>query len=489
MPKVTESKIQPVTITVLADRTGTPPWRSVTMQVNTMDRGGGAEQVALALHDAAQQRGCQSVLAVGRKLTDREDVIQLPRGRWWRSWNAVAQRWANYRSTRVFAKAMAEPTRVVNYLRGAEDFHFPGTRRLLGLTAHRPDLVHLHNLHGGYFDLRYLPQLSQSVPTMVTLHDAWLLAGHCAHSLDCDRWQTGCGNCPHLDLPMRVWRDRTAVNWQIKQAIYRRSKLYIATPSRWLMQKVQQSMLAEAIVEARVIPNGVDTEVFCPGDALEARRSLGLPIHAPILLFVGCDVRSNPWKDMPTAINALERLGARWPTHQPPPTLIALGQKTSRQRVGRSQLIGVPYTADIQRVAAYYRAADIYVHASRADTFPSAVLEAMACQTPVVATVVGGIPEQIEDGRTGMLVPSSDATALADAVYRLLTDKPMRQKMGEAGGVTVRRRYRLENAMDEYFRWYEALIADSRIVNSEAPPLGIPKSMPRTAPDERSCAT
>jgi glycosyltransferase involved in cell wall biosynthesis len=432
------------------------------MQVNTMDRGGGAEQMALALHDAALQRGGRSSFVVGRKFTDRQGVIEMPHGRWWRGWNGVARRFAHRDHVRALAKSVADPMRVVNYLRGAEDFQFPATHRLLGLLPDRPDLVHLHNLHGGYFDLRFLPRLSRSVPTVVTLHDAWLLAGHCAHSLDCQRWRTGCGKCPYLDLPMRVRRDRTATNWLSKQAIYRQCRLHIATPSRWLMNKVEQSMLAEGIVEARVIPNGVDTEVFCPGNRQAARRALGLPADAQILLSTGHAIHKNPWKDMATVLSALERLNVNLQTHQAPLIFLALGQQTPPQRVGRVQVLGVPYVDDVGRVAEYYRAADIYVHAARADTFPLAVLEAMACGTPVVATEVGGIPEQINNGQTGLLMPLGDHIALADAMTRLLDDEQMRVRLGKAAAAHASQHYSLRRVTDEYSRWYETLAADPR---------------------------
>src|SRR5207248_4324578 len=141
-----------------------------------------------------------------------------------------------------------------DYHAGREDFHFPGTRRLLTLTAERPDVVHAHNLHGGYFDLRALPSLSAQVPLILTLHDAWMLSGHCAHSFDCERWRTGCGHCPDLTIFPAIERDATAYNWRRKRSIYSKSKLYISAPSRWLMQRVEDSTLQLGAKECRVIP-------------------------------------------------------------------------------------------------------------------------------------------------------------------------------------------------------------------------------------------
>ena len=87
---------------------------------------------------------------------------------------------------------------------GLENFNFPGSRGLLCLMSPRPGVVHCHNLHGGYFDLRFLPKLSARVPTLLTLHDAWLLGGPSAHSFGCERWTTGCGPCPDFTIPPAI---------------------------------------------------------------------------------------------------------------------------------------------------------------------------------------------------------------------------------------------------------------------------------------------
>jgi hypothetical protein len=103
---------------------------------------------------------------------------------------------------RVWLEALAEGMPGLRRAAGLEDFDHPSTWDLLSLTRGEPSIVHLHNLHGDYFDLRYLPTLSRQVPCVVSMHDAWLLSGHCAHSLDCDRWLRGCGKCPYLTLPI-----------------------------------------------------------------------------------------------------------------------------------------------------------------------------------------------------------------------------------------------------------------------------------------------
>ena len=172
---------------------------------------------------------------------------------------------------------IAEPHRRLRIRGGFEDFDFPRpcwSRRSLG---EGPTILHLHNLHGGYFDLRALPALSDLAPVVLTLHDQWAFTGHCAHSFGCDRWKTGCGDCPDLTIYPGIPKDRTAENFALKQEIFSRTRLYLSAPSRWLMDKAERSLLAPAVEEARIIPNGVDTNVFRPGDKAIERSRLGLP--------------------------------------------------------------------------------------------------------------------------------------------------------------------------------------------------------------------
>src|SRR5439155_2426833 len=209
---------------------------------------------------------------------------------------------------RELVQRIGEPARLRDVLAGREDFAYPASSHLLELTPQPPDIVHCHNLHGEMFDLRELPSLSQRTAVVLTLHDAWLLSGHCAHSFDCDRWKTGCGQCPDLTIPPAVWRDATGFNWQRKKRIYSKSRLYVATPCRWLMHKVEQSILAPAIAAARVIPNGVDLTSFRPDDKAAARAAPGLPPDAPSLLVVAKRPKRNIWKDYATLHTAFAQL-------------------------------------------------------------------------------------------------------------------------------------------------------------------------------------
>jgi glycosyltransferase involved in cell wall biosynthesis len=457
------------------DRTGPgnggqdPAGSGRILQVSTSDVGGGAEKIAWNLHRAYRARGCQSWLAVGARRAQADDgVLVMPndasRGAWARTVSGAADllrplvgrvRGA-WMVRHLLVDYLAQPGRALERARGHEDFDFPATWRLLDLPPHRPEILHGHNLHGGYFDLRALPWLSRQVPFVLTLHDAWLLSGHCAHSFDCERWRIGCGHCPDLTIYPAVPRDATAENWRRKRAIYARSRLYVATPSEWLAKRVRASMLSEAAADLRVIPNGVDRTVFRPHPQAAARAELGIDRDRLVLLFAANGIRRNIWKDYRTLREAIALLAAQRPDL--PLVLLGLGENSPPERIGEAQVRFVPHQRDPVVVARYYQAADLYVHAARVDTFPTTVIEALACGVPVVATAVGGVPEQVrplsDRHATGILTPPGDPAALARAVGDLLGDDALRRGLAANAAADAAARFDLERQVDAYLSWY-----------------------------------
>jgi len=448
------------------------------LQVSTYDKGGGAEAIAWQLFDEYRRRGHQSTMAVGQKCTNDSDVIPLsrhasggPLGQWS---SRLSEQLSSYegrvrgawRLRRWLHAYAAHPSNWWRASLGRESFNFPETWQLLDLLEGRPDIIHCHNLHGGwlsrggYFDLRALPWLSKQVPTLVTLHDTWLLSGHCAYTLGCDRWKTGCGNCPDLSIYPAVLRDGTAFNWKKKKDIFAGSRLFVATPSRWLMRQVEQSMLAPAVVEGRVIPNGVDATVFRPGSKEQAREFLGLPQDEKIVLFVANAAKSNVFKDYKTVEESVLRVGARF--RKKKITLVVLGEKGESIQFENGEIRFAAFQPDRQITAKFYQAADIYIHAAKSDTFPNTIIEALSCGTPVVATAVDGIPEQVEEGRSGFLVPAGDADAMAMRVVQLLSDDARCGAMGTAAAESASRLFGLQKQVDAYLDWYEGMRACPR---------------------------
>lgn len=449
------------------------------VHVNTHDTRGGAAQAAWRLHRAYPARGVTSFMAVKRKSSDDPGVVVVP-NRESRPWpTRVLQRVADRvgrsnglaRATGRALRRLAEPERQRDLRRGVEDFHFPGTWRLFDLLPERPDIVHCHNLHGGYFDLRALPTIAKRAPVVLNLHDAWLLSGHCAYSFGCERWKTGCGECPDLTILPAVQADATDYNWRRKRDIFAELSLHVVAPSRWLMDRVAASMLAPAVRSARVIPYGIDLSVFRPGDRRRARMHLGLPQDAWVVLLAADGIRANSRKDFATARAAVAAAAERLYDAPGELLLLALGEASEPEHIGNATVRFVPFQDDPALVAEHYRAADLYLHTAREDNFPNTVLEALACGTPVVAAAVGGVPEQVrsltavagsgasgEASATGMLVPLGDADALSAAIVRLLADPALRVRLAENAARDARRRFGIDRYADAFVAWYGEIL-------------------------------
>lgn len=443
------------------------------LQISTLDSGGGAAKIPWDLHHAYQMLGHHSMLAVGfRRALAQEDtnIFEIPNDRfrsgWARFWYLgptylQAHRLRGQTAVRQRLIGIAEPLRGWRIARGYEDFDFPATRHLLELAPTYPDIIHCHNLHGGYFDLRVLPRFSHAAPMILTLHDMWLFTGHCAHSLGCQRWQIGCGQCPDLSIYPAVSRDATAENLERKRAIFKKSRLYISAPSHWLINQVIQSGLNS--IAHRVIPHGLDLDIFQPSDKNSARAALGLPQNACIILFVASYARENRFKDVATIEKAIKRVAQSRQGKRIVFVNVG-GRKNSVSLLDGCTIYEFAFRNDQREVARFYQAADIFIHAAHADTFPNTVLEALACGVPVVATAVGGIPEQITDKTTGFLVPHGDAEAMASWISTLVENDELRLQMSLTAAIEAKKRFDLKRQINAYLSWYKEICSDQKDV-------------------------
>lgn len=448
------------------------------LQVNIADIKGGACVISWNLHQGYRGKEHHSIVAVKHKFTHDENVWVInndSRGGRWAAFCNRAATWFDRQplpgnnKIAAFCRHIAEPGVYFRRRLGIEEFNFPGFGKLIPTDT---QIIHCHILHGNFFDLRILPELSQRVPVFITLHDAWLLSGHCAHSFECTRWKTGCSACPDLTIPVPLERDNAAYNWKVKRDIYKRSKLYIATPCQWLMDKVNESILMEAESERKVVFNGVNHDVFLPGDKLKARKKLGLESDAFILLFSANGIKKSRWKDFQLMRRAVEIVGDRGGLGKV--IFLALGETAPSEYLGSVEIRFMPYRSQPEEVAEFYRASDLYLHGAKADTFPNAVLEALSCGLPTIATAVGGIPEQVKGfapfglpllnrfdliEATGILVPAGDSDSFAKAIEFLAKNEVFRDSMSTNAVRDARLRFSMDRQVDFYLDWYQQAIA------------------------------
>jgi glycosyltransferase involved in cell wall biosynthesis len=285
----------------------------------------------------------------------------------------------------------------------------------------RAELINCHNLHTGYAHPFAAAFWSLDKPLVWTLHDMQALTGNCAHAFACDKWRTGCGDCPDLSIYPGLALDTTARLWADKQAAGQMLDAHVAVPSQWLAGLVAKSFLGHLPVT--VIPNGIDTAVFAPRDRAAARARLGLPQDGVILAFCASGGLANAWKGGGHLLAALSRLLPRFPTL----TLLNIGGELAGAGL---PVVDLPHTGDDAVLAEAYAAADVFAYPSLADTFGLAVLEAMCCGLPVACFGVGALPELAVDGETALVAPPGDDDAFVAALARLIADAPLRARLG-----------------------------------------------------------
>lgn len=276
-----------------------------------------------------------------------------------------------------------------------------------------PDIVHIHNIHGYFLNYRLLfDYLARSNRRVVwTVHDCWLYTGHCYYYsfVGCDRWQSGCGNCPQRAAFPKSWLfDRSAQNWLDKRQAFAslpKKRFVIVPVSDWICGEMRKSFLKDC--DFRVIHNGIDLDVFRPLPDVEAvKTKYGLSQYKTIILGLASiwskEKGLEDFITMSRMVTSDERI-----------VLVGVDDKT-RKRLPEN-ITAIRRTDNVEELARLYAAATAFVNPTWQDNYPTVNLESIACGTPVVTYRTGGSIEAVTPA-TGRIVAQGDVDGLLAAV-------------------------------------------------------------------------
>ena len=264
------------------------------------------------------------------------------------------------------------------------------TKKLIKWIKHyNPDVIHLHNLHGYYLNVKLLFNYLKTCGKKVvwTLHDCWSFTGHCAYfdCPHCDKWQTECGKCIRAkDYPKAIFSHAKRNFKRKKQIFCGVPNLTIVTPSKWLAELVKQSFLKEYPVQ--VINNGIDLTVFKP-TASDFKEKYGLQ-NKKVILGV-----ANVWEKRKGFDDFLELAKLISDDYR----IVLVGVTDEQLKKLPPKVIGIKRTNSATELAQIYTAADVLFNPTYEDNYPTVNLEAQACGTPVITYPTGGSVESVPD--------------------------------------------------------------------------------------------
>ena len=371
------------------------------VQINTVCGTGSTGKIAVNLYEIAEQAGHEPLIAYGRG--SAPDCIQV-----FKIGNPLD-----------FCFHV-----LINFFIGKSGFGSKiVTRRFLKwLDEIKPDMLHLHNLHGFYLHVGMLFDYikSHNIPVVWTLHDCWPLTGQCAYFdyASCDKWQSACHHCPiyRSDYPYSLFRDNSRQNYIMKKDAFSGVKdMTIVTPSNWLADIVKKSYLQEYSVA--VIPNGINLELFKPVSTLtsiDAKGNCGYQSPAPrIILGV-----ANVWAKRKGLDFFLQLSGMLDDTYHIVLIGVSKKQQSEIQTKYRERITAITRTANQEELVSWYQRAYVYVNPTLEDNFPTTNLEALACGTPVITFNTGGSPECITNS-CGIVVEKGNMRKLKEAILSL----------------------------------------------------------------------
>ena len=337
--------------------------------INVTAQYGSTGKIAQILRNGYENQGNHVTICYGRKKTELTS-----KGNYYRISNSLET--------------------IITYL-GARLFGIQGlgcyfsTKKLLKyINKNNPDLIHILNLHGYYIDefmlLRFLK--SHQTPIIYTMCDEYSFTGKCGFAGDCDKFMSSCKGCNHKKYyPTSLFFNTSYFYFEKKSDIYKGYGPIVFAGCGYVAQRARASLLLKE-KDVRTIGEPVDMDnVFYPRNVEELRNRLGISPDKIVVLTVA--VLSNSRKGGSFFLQMTKRL-----VKDEQFVFIYVGYDTDKyDDLTPAEVIRIPYVESLDELATYFSLADVTVATSLSETVPLAVINSLACGTPVCAFNIGGL--------------------------------------------------------------------------------------------------
>ena len=314
------------------------------------------------------------------------------------------------------------------------------------IKKEKPDMIHLHNLHGYYLNLPVLfDYLNNEFEGEVfwTFHDCWPFTGHCPHfaAAGCGKWKEGCYQCPSKkEYPISLFLDASRKNYREKKQMFcGLKKLTIITPSDWMAGWIKDSFMGKYPV--KVINNGIDLKTFSYRPDSKILEKYQIPTEKKILLGV-----ASVW-DKRKGLQDFFELAQKLPEEY---VVVLVG--LSKPQIGKllPNMIGIERTENREELAAIYSMAHIFINPSVEESFSLVTVEAFACGTPVIVLDTSAVKELVCKDN-GIVLSKHTASEYLEAVSMIEKRGLRREKVAKTA-----EKYSADAAAQKVVQLYEA---------------------------------
>ncbi len=292
--------------------------------------------------------------------------------------------------------------------------YFATKRLIKKLKDINPDIIHLHNIHGYYINLKVLFNYLKNDyhgKIVWTLHDCWTFTGNCSYFTlsNCYKWKDGCQKCTQLKCYPKEYFDTTKKEYCMKKKLFMGlNNLVIVTPSKWLKNLAKQSFLSQ--YDIKVVNNGIDTDIFNSTPDEEIFEKYHIPKNRKVILGI-----ANIW-ELRKGLNDFIELSELIDKEKYVIVLIGVDKK-ARMTIP-NDIVCIERTDNQNDLAKIYSSSYVLFNPTYEDNYPTVNIESIACKTPVIAYDTGGCREQVENFNGGYIVDKKDY----DAILKILGD-------------------------------------------------------------------
>lgn len=316
----------------------------------------------------------------------------------------------------------------------------------------KPDVISIHNIHGGYFQISLLPKLSNIAPIVWTFNDMWPVTRNAAHTFGNNAWKKMKSFKGENLIYPPIGLNSGSLLLKRKLEIYKKTKMVIVAISKWVERFSKESPLLKG-KQIFQIYHGIDLKSFKPGNKELSRKTLKIPATDKVIMFGASFLQNNPWKGGKLLMEILDEIDKKTETDI---SLLIVGKGGNKlfKNYKRLNVFYLGYVSD-QLMPICYQSADCFINPTKADSLSLVLVEATACGTPCVTYDIGGTREIISDAVNGYLIKPFEKKKFADAVLKILNNNGLAKGMSKSGIRIAESEFSSEEMTKKYYSLFK----------------------------------